>query len=173
MSLALYDALGAFIMEVGGVHDDAMAARPGHGELSLDGQPARAQFARQALAQGDYRALAGGVAERAGQATAAIEKIVSESLPDGMTYEWTDLTFQEKRVGNTAIYIFALAVLLAFLVYYRDWLPLVVAATAIGARIGPMLVADCCGPSLDAEGVPSPPIHRLATRLPSQREPPE
>jgi hypothetical protein len=28
-----------------------------------------------------------------------------------MTYEWTDLTFQEKRVGNTAIYIFALAVL--------------------------------------------------------------
>ncbi|CAN4279285.1 MAG: hypothetical protein KAX55_05970 [Propionivibrio sp.] len=47
------------------------------------------------------------------------------------------------------------------------------AATAIGARIGPMLVADCCGPSLDAEGVPSPPIHRLATSLPSQREPPE
>jgi len=59
-----------------------------------------------------------------GQATAAIEKIVSESLPDGMTYEWTDLTFQEKRVGNTAIYIFALAVLLAFLflaAQYNSW----------------------------------------------------
>ncbi|MEG0068133.1 MAG: efflux RND transporter permease subunit, partial [Pseudomonas sp.] len=59
-----------------------------------------------------------------GQATAAIEKIVTESLPDGMTYEWTDLTFQEKRVGNTAIYIFALAVLLAFLflaAQYNSW----------------------------------------------------
>jgi gold/copper resistance efflux pump len=59
-----------------------------------------------------------------GQATAAIEKIVSESLPDGMTYEWTDLTFQEKRVGNTSIYIFALAVLLAFLflaAQYNSW----------------------------------------------------
>lgn len=59
-----------------------------------------------------------------GQATAAIEKIVSESLPDGMTYEWTDLTFQEKRVGSTAIYIFALAVLLAFLflaAQYNSW----------------------------------------------------
>ena len=49
---------------------------------------------------------------------------MSESLPDGMTYEWTDLTFQEKRVGNTAIYIFALAVLLAFLflaAQYNSW----------------------------------------------------
>ena len=49
---------------------------------------------------------------------------MSESLPDGMTYEWTDLKFQEKRVGNTSIYIFALAVLLAFLflaAQYNSW----------------------------------------------------
>ena len=37
-----------------------------------------------------------------GQATAAIEKIVSESLPDGMTYEWTDLTYQQHLAENFA-----------------------------------------------------------------------
>ncbi|MDU4244123.1 MAG: multidrug efflux RND transporter permease subunit, partial [Varibaculum cambriense] len=59
-----------------------------------------------------------------GQATAAIEKIVSETLPEGMTYEWTDLTYQEKQTGNSALYIFPLAVFLAFLILaaqYNSW----------------------------------------------------
>jgi gold/copper resistance efflux pump len=65
-----------------------------------------------------------------GQATAAIEKILEETLPPGMTYEWTDLTFQEKQGGNTAMFVFPLAVLLAFLILaaqYNSWsLPLAV-----------------------------------------------
>ncbi|WP_312404609.1 efflux RND transporter permease subunit [Brevundimonas sp.] len=65
-----------------------------------------------------------------GQATAAIERIVAETLPEGMTYEWTDLTYQEKQGGNTAMYVFPLAVLLAFLILaaqYNSWsLPLAV-----------------------------------------------
>ena len=59
-----------------------------------------------------------------GQATAAIEKIVSETLPEGMTFEWTDLTYQEKQAGNSALYIFPLAVFLAFLILaaqYNSW----------------------------------------------------
>ena len=59
-----------------------------------------------------------------GQATAAIERIVGETLPDGMTFEWTDLTFQEKQAGNTAMIVFPLAVLLAFLILaaqYNSW----------------------------------------------------
>ena len=36
-----------------------------------------------------------------GEAIAEIEKIASEVLPDGMGIEWTDLAFQEKRMGNT------------------------------------------------------------------------
>ncbi|EQC3036916.1 efflux RND transporter permease subunit [Vibrio cholerae] len=59
-----------------------------------------------------------------GQATAAIEKIVSEMLPEGMTFEWTDLTYQEKQAGNSALYIFPLAVFLAFLILaaqYNSW----------------------------------------------------
>jgi gold/copper resistance efflux pump len=58
------------------------------------------------------------------QAADAIEKIVKETLPQGMTYEWTDLTYQEKMAGNTALYIFPLTVILAFLILaaqYNSW----------------------------------------------------
>jgi multidrug efflux pump subunit AcrB len=43
-------------------------------------------------------------------------RVVSETLPKGMSFEWTDLTFQNVIAGNTAIYIFPLCVLLVFLV---------------------------------------------------------
>ncbi|CAB3634991.1 efflux RND transporter permease subunit [Achromobacter pestifer] len=59
-----------------------------------------------------------------GQATDAIEKIVRDTLPEGMVHEWTDLVFQEKQAGNSALYIFPLAVLLAFLILaaqYNSW----------------------------------------------------
>ncbi len=63
-----------------------------------------------------------------GEAIAEIEKIASEVLPDGMGIEWTDLAFQEKRMGNTSIYIFALCVIFVYLMLvalYEDWkLPL-------------------------------------------------
>jgi multidrug efflux pump len=51
-----------------------------------------------------------------GQAEAAMARVVSETLPKGMSFEWTDLTFQNVIAGNTAIYIFPLCVLLVFLV---------------------------------------------------------
>lgn len=63
-----------------------------------------------------------------GQAMAAIEKIASEVLPQGMGIEWTDLAFQEQRAGNTATVIFAMCVLFVYLVLaalYESWrLPL-------------------------------------------------
>ena len=65
-----------------------------------------------------------------GQAQAAIEKLLKEELPNGMTYEWTDLTYQQILSGNTALFVFPLCVLLAFLVLaaqYESWsLPLAV-----------------------------------------------
>ncbi|MBD2840044.1 efflux RND transporter permease subunit [Pseudomonas sp. JM0905a] len=65
-----------------------------------------------------------------GQAEAAIARLLEEELPNGMTYEWTDLTFQQILAGNTAVFIFPLCVLLAFLVLaaqYESWsLPLAV-----------------------------------------------
>ena len=51
-----------------------------------------------------------------GQAQAAIEKILAETLPNGMSYEWTDLTYQQQLAGNTATLVFPLVVLLVFLV---------------------------------------------------------
>ncbi len=51
-----------------------------------------------------------------GQAEAAMARVVSETLPKGVSFEWTDLTFQNVIAGNTAIYIFPLCVLLVFLV---------------------------------------------------------
>lgn len=51
-----------------------------------------------------------------GQAQAAISKILAETLPQGMQFEWTDLTYQQILAGNTTIYIFPLCILLVFLV---------------------------------------------------------
>jgi hydrophobe/amphiphile efflux-1 (HAE1) family protein/NodT family efflux transporter outer membrane factor (OMF) lipoprotein len=51
-----------------------------------------------------------------GQAEAQMEKIVADTLPKGMSYEWTDLTYQRILAGNTAIYVYPLCILLVFLV---------------------------------------------------------
>ena len=65
-----------------------------------------------------------------GQAQAAVEKLLKQELPNGMTYEWTELTYQQILSGNTALLVFPLCVLLAFLVLaaqYESWsLPLAV-----------------------------------------------
>ncbi|WP_243040658.1 efflux RND transporter permease subunit [Dyella sedimenti] len=51
-----------------------------------------------------------------GQAQAAIEKLAADNLPNGMTFEWTELTYQQILAGNTAVLVFPLCVLLVFLV---------------------------------------------------------
>jgi hydrophobe/amphiphile efflux-1 (HAE1) family protein len=65
-----------------------------------------------------------------GQTLEAMERIASETLPPGMTFEWTDLAYQEKAAANTALFIFPLCVLLVFLALaaqYESWiLPLAV-----------------------------------------------
>jgi multidrug efflux pump len=51
-----------------------------------------------------------------GQAQAAMEKLAKQELPNGMTFEWTELTYQQIIAGNTALLVFPLVVLLVFLV---------------------------------------------------------
>jgi multidrug efflux pump len=51
-----------------------------------------------------------------GQAQAAIEKILAETLPNGMTYEWTELTYQQILAGNTGLLVFPLVIILVFMV---------------------------------------------------------
>ncbi|HET9578702.1 MAG TPA: efflux RND transporter permease subunit, partial [Usitatibacter sp.] len=51
-----------------------------------------------------------------GQAQAAIERIAAETLPPGIAFEWTELTYQEILAGNSAVVVYPLAILLVFLV---------------------------------------------------------
>lgn len=65
-----------------------------------------------------------------GQAVAAMEQLAKSELPPGFTFEWTELTLQQILSGNTALYIFPLCVILAFLALaaqYESWtLPLAI-----------------------------------------------
>jgi multidrug efflux pump len=51
-----------------------------------------------------------------GEAQAAAARIAAETLPQGIAYEWTDLTYQEILAGNSALWVYPLAILLVFLV---------------------------------------------------------
>jgi hydrophobe/amphiphile efflux-1 (HAE1) family protein len=57
-----------------------------------------------------------GVGFSSGQAQATMERLARQELPNGMTFEWTELTYQQIIAGNTALLIFPLVVLLVFLV---------------------------------------------------------
>jgi hydrophobe/amphiphile efflux-1 (HAE1) family protein len=65
-----------------------------------------------------------------GQARVTMERLAEETLPNGIGYEWTELTYQEILAGNTAIFVFPLCIILVFLVLaaqFESWsLPLAV-----------------------------------------------
>lgn len=60
-----------------------------------------------------------------GQAEAAITKILRETLPPGIDFEWTDLTYQQILAGNSSIIVFPLALLLVYLVLAAQYESLV------------------------------------------------
>ncbi len=65
-----------------------------------------------------------------GEAIAAIDKLADKTLPLTMKAEWTELMYMQIRAGDTAMYVFALAVVCVFLALaalYESWsLPLAV-----------------------------------------------
>jgi hydrophobe/amphiphile efflux-1 (HAE1) family protein len=65
-----------------------------------------------------------------GQAVTLMQEIAGQELPRAMAFDWTELTYLQLQAGNTAIYVFALAVVFVFLVLaaqYESWaLPLAV-----------------------------------------------
>ncbi|NIQ89449.1 MAG: multidrug efflux RND transporter permease subunit [Deltaproteobacteria bacterium] len=59
-----------------------------------------------------------------GQALNLMEQLADAKLPPSMGYEWTAMSYQERKVGSEALMIFALAIVLVFLVLaaqYESW----------------------------------------------------
>jgi HAE1 family hydrophobic/amphiphilic exporter-1 len=59
-----------------------------------------------------------------GQALNLMEQVAKNTLPLGISYDWTATAYQEKQVGNQAYFIYALAIILVFLVLaaqYESW----------------------------------------------------
>ena len=79
-----------------------------------------------------------------GQAQAAIAKILDETLPRGMTYEWTDLAYQQIVSGSTAAVVFPLCVLFVFLVLAAQYESLSLPLAII------LIVPMCLLPALSA-----------------------
>ena len=79
-----------------------------------------------------------------GQAIKLMEQIAANTLPAGVGFSWTALSFQEKLVGNQMYLVFALALLLVYLVLagqYESWFaPVAVILAAPLSLIGPVSV---------------------------------
>jgi len=66
-----------------------------------------------------------------GQAQDVATRIAAETLPPGFDFEWTDLTYQEILAGNSAVWVFPLAILLVFLVLAAQYESLVLPLSII------------------------------------------
>ena len=79
-----------------------------------------------------------------GQLMTLMEQLAKETLPLGMAYEWTAMSYQEKIVGNQIYYVFGLALLLVYLVLagqYESWFkPISVILSVPIALLGPVVV---------------------------------
>ncbi|MFC4699985.1 efflux RND transporter permease subunit [Glaciecola siphonariae] len=59
-----------------------------------------------------------------GEALSTMERLADQILPDGISYEWTELAYQQKQAGNTGMFAFAFAVLFVYLLLvalYESW----------------------------------------------------
>ncbi|MDB5396905.1 MAG: multidrug efflux transporter permease subunit [Rhodospirillales bacterium] len=76
-----------------------------------------------------------------------MQKLATDILPDGISFEWTDLSYQQTTSGNAGLYIFPLCVLFVYLVLaaqYGSWslplailliVPMCLLAASLGVRL--------------------------------------
>jgi hydrophobic/amphiphilic exporter-1 (mainly G- bacteria), HAE1 family len=78
-----------------------------------------------------------------GQALSLMEENAARTLPPGATTEWTAMSYQEKIVGHQMYFVFAMALLLVYLVLagqYESWYaPLSIIVSVPLALVGPVL----------------------------------
>jgi hydrophobic/amphiphilic exporter-1 (mainly G- bacteria), HAE1 family len=79
-----------------------------------------------------------------GDALRLMSDLAARTLPSGAATEWTAMSYQEKVVGNQMYFVFAMALLLVYLVLagqYESWyMPLSVVLSVPLALVGPVLV---------------------------------
>jgi len=75
-----------------------------------------------------------------GQAMAAMARLAKEKLPDGYAFEWSTMSYQEQKASGTVGFLFALALVFAYLflvALYESWnLPMSIILSVIVASLG-------------------------------------
>ncbi|WP_066648022.1 MULTISPECIES: efflux RND transporter permease subunit [Sphingomonas] len=66
-----------------------------------------------------------------GQSLQTMAKLAGETLPAGMSFEWTELAFEQQQAGNTGALVFGLAVLFVFLLLAANYESLVLPMAVI------------------------------------------
>ena len=94
-----------------------------------------------------------GPGHASGQSIQAIAEVAKQTLPDGFTFEWTGVTYQQIESGQYAPIIFALALLAVYLLLaalYESWLlPFNVLLAVTFAALGALLFMHIRGKVLD------------------------
>ena len=90
-----------------------------------------------------------GAGYSSGQAIQTLEKLAKNSLPPGVSYEWTSTAYQEKIAGNLSYYVFLLSLILVYLILagqYENWLtPFSILFSVPLALLGTVLALGALG----------------------------
>ncbi|MBA2882178.1 HAE1 family hydrophobic/amphiphilic exporter-1 [Desulfosalsimonas propionicica] len=75
-----------------------------------------------------------------GQAMAAMERLARDNLPEGYSFQWSTMSYQEQKASGTVGFLFALALVFAYLflaALYESWnLPVSIVLSVIVAALG-------------------------------------
>lgn len=81
------------------------------------------------------------------QGLALMEQAAGNNLPAGVRYDWTATAYQEKQMGSTAYFIYALSIILVFLVLaaqYESWTSPAAVILVVPMALAGVLVALMC-----------------------------
>ncbi|HEY6631789.1 MAG TPA: efflux RND transporter permease subunit, partial [Rhizobiaceae bacterium] len=88
-----------------------------------------------------------------GQAMAALEQLARTALPQGYSYEWSGLSYQEALAGTQTVIVFALAIVFGYLflvAQYESWtIPFAVLTSVVVAILGAILGIQMVGLGLN------------------------
>ena len=88
-----------------------------------------------------------------GQAIAAMEATAKSDLPDGYTYEWTGMSYEEIKAGEAGAAVFVLSIVFAYLflvAQYESWsIPISVMLSVVFAVLGALAALKLMGVALN------------------------